>query len=211
MINFSDIKQEECLEKALPEGIKLEASRTLATQSVINAIKAHGRSSMDKEVCGILVGNLCRDKEPYLLIDASIEGKFARHQAGSVTFTSETWTYIHSELSEKYPEKRIVGWYHTHPWFGIFLSSMDVFIHENFFGVKWQSAYVFDPLAETEGFFFWHGGNLEQAAVSIIPDEPPADKKADKESLAQADKKRDICRRQKERKAARLIYRPSAH
>ena len=27
-------------------------------------------------------------------------------------------------------------------------------IHENFFGLKWQPAYVYDPQAETDGFFF---------------------------------------------------------
>ena len=112
--------------KSLFPRMMLNSSSTFVLQSVINEIKEHGRSSMNKEVCGVLVGNLCWDKVPYLLIDTRIEGRFADHQSGSVTFTSETWDYIHSELSEKYPEKKIVGWYHTHPGFGIFLSNMDV-------------------------------------------------------------------------------------
>ena len=178
MANFSDVKQDECIKKAIPAGVKLGASRTLVMQSVINDIKAHGRSSMNREICGVLVGNLCWDDDAYLLIDTRIEGKFAIHQAGSVTFTSETWNYIHSELSEKYPDKKIVGWYHTHPGFGIFLSNMDFFIHENFFGIKWQPAYVFDPQAETEGFFFWNENNLEQEKVSVIQDEPSIEKNA---------------------------------
>ena len=128
---------------------------------------------MNQEVCGVLVGNLCWDDGAYLMIDARIEGKFADHQAGSVTFTSETWDYIHQELSEKFSDKKIVGWYHTHPGFGIFLSNMDFFIHENFFGIKWQPAYVYDPQAETEGFFFWKETNLEQGKISIVPDVSP--------------------------------------
>ncbi len=173
MAEFANIKKEDCVKKSLPKGAKINASHTLVLQSVINAIKAHGRSSMHKEVCGVLVGNLCWDKEPFLLIDARIEGKYADHQAGSVTFTSETWNYIHSELSEKYPQKQIVGWYHTHPGFGIFLSNMDFFIHENFFSPRWQPAYVFDPQAETEGFFFWNKDNLSQETVPVILDESP--------------------------------------
>ena len=172
MADFSDIKKEECLVKALPKEIQLTSSHTIVLQSVINAIKEHGRSSMHKEVCGVLVGNLCWDREAYLRIDARIEGKYADHQAGSVTFTSETWDHIHAELAAKYPEKKIVGWYHTHPGFGIFLSNMDFFIHENFFSLRWQPAYVFDPQAETEGFFFWHDKELTQEKVSVVPDEP---------------------------------------
>lgn len=173
MAEFANVKKEDCLQKAMPKGAKLNGSHTLVLQSVINAIKEHGRSSMHKEVCGVLVGNLCWDKGPYLMIDARIEGKYADHQAGSVTFTSETWNYIHSVLAEKYPKKRIVGWYHTHPGFGIFLSNMDVFIHENFFSMRWQPAYVFDPQAETEGFFFWNKEQLLQETVPVVLDESP--------------------------------------
>ena len=180
MADFSEIKKEECVVKRIPKGVALNGSRTLVAQSVINAIKIHGRSSMNREVCGVLIGALCWDDAigAYLLIDARIEGKFANHQAGSVTFTSETWDHIHSELNAKYPDRKIMGWYHTHPGFGIFLSNMDFFIHENFFGNKWQPAYVFDPQAETDGFFFWHENNLELEEVVIIPDEAPVLKKA---------------------------------
>jgi proteasome lid subunit RPN8/RPN11 len=128
---------------------------------------------MHEEVCGVLVGSLCWDGGPYLLVDARIEGKHASHQSGSVTFTSDTWDYIHEELAAKHPDRKIVGWYHTHPGFGIFLSNMDAFIHENFFSFPWQPAYVFDPQAETDGFFFRTDGELRQEDVCIAPDEKP--------------------------------------
>ena len=180
MTNFSDIKQEECVVREIPKGVKLGKSRTIILQSVINEIKEHGRSSMNREVCGVLIGELCWDKEAYLLIDARIEGKYADHQSGSVTFTSETWDFIHQELSDKHPDKKIVGWYHTHPGFGIFLSNMDFFIHENFFGLKWQPAYVYDPQAETDGFFFWdENNNMAQGKISIIPDVAPVENVAE--------------------------------
>lgn len=170
MADFSEVTESECIRAKKPEGCEVNASRTFVLQSVINEIKAHGRTSMHREVCGVLLGNLCFDGGPYLLIDARIEGKFATHQSGSVTFTSETWDYINSERDSKYPEKKIVGWYHTHPGFGIFLSNMDAFIHNNFFSLKWQPAYVFDPQAETDGFFFANDGSLNQEDVVIVPD-----------------------------------------
>ena len=174
MADFSAITQSECCNQKLPNGCNLNNSRTIVLQSVINEIREHGRTSMHAEVCGVLVGTLCWDGGPYLLIDGRIEGKHASHQSGSVTFTSETWDYIHEELAAKYPDKRIVGWYHTHPGFGIFLSNMDAFIHENFFSFPWEPAYVFDPQAETEGFFFRIGKDLVREEVCVCADVAPS-------------------------------------
>ena len=174
MAEFSAIRKEECRESKLPNGGELNGSHTVVLQSVINEIKEHGRSSMHAEVCGVLVGSLCWDGGPYLLIDGRIEGKHASHQSGSVTFTSETWDFIHEELAAKYPDRKIVGWYHTHPGFGIFLSNMDAFIHENFFSLPWEPAYVFDPQAETDGFFFKVGTELIQEEVSVSADVAPS-------------------------------------
>ena len=38
------------------------------------------------------------------------------------------------KVKAEYPDKKIVGWQHTHPGYGIFLSSYDIFIQENFYG-----------------------------------------------------------------------------
>ncbi len=176
MADFSAVRQEDCREAKLQltNGCALGSSRTVVLQSVLNEIKEHGRSSMHAEVCGVLIGSLCWDNGPYLLIDGRIEGKYASHQSGSVTFTSGTWDFIHEELAAKYPERIIVGWYHTHPGFGIFLSNMDAFIHENFFSFPWEPAYVFDPQAETDGFFFKIGTELVREEVCVIADTEPS-------------------------------------
>jgi len=173
MADFSSVRKDDCRENPVPVGCRLTESRTVVLQSVLNEIKEHGRSSMYEEVCGVLVGSLCWDGGPYLLVDARIEGKHASHQSGSVTFTSDTWDFIHEALAAKHADRKIVGWYHTHPGFGIFLSNMDAFIHENFFSIPWQPAYVFDPQAETDGFFFRTNGELRREDVCIAPDAAP--------------------------------------
>lgn len=176
MENFAQVRRAECEVGKVPRGAVLpKNSRTIVWQSVLNEVIEHGRSSLQAEVCGVLVGRLCWEngKGAYLCIDGRIEGRYAEHQAGSVTFTSETWDYIHQQLEKKFPKHRIVGWYHTHPGFGIFLSEMDVFIHRNFFGSPWQPALVYDPLAEKEGFFFWSGDNVKPKKIGIYEDVAP--------------------------------------
>ena len=54
----------------------------------------------------------------------------------------------------------MVGWYHSHPRFGIFLSQYDVFIHSNFFAEQWQVAYVVDPVSGNSGIFGWENGEI---------------------------------------------------
>jgi proteasome lid subunit RPN8/RPN11 len=151
-------------------GAQRDGFHLLVKQSVIDSIKGHGRSSMHAEVCGVLVGEVLWDSWPFLYIEACIEGKGASDNVASVTFTSETWDYIHEELSSKYPDRKIVGWYHTHPGFGIFLSDMDMFINRNFFNFPWQTAYVYDPQAEQSGFFIWKDSLMKPTIAEVLED-----------------------------------------
>lgn len=128
-------------------------------RSVLEDIRTHGRSEPEIEVCGVLVGNVYRDQSgPYLHIEANIRGNNATGKAAQVTFTADTWNHIQKVMEEQYDEDRIVGWYHTHPGFGIFLSDMDLFIQNNFFGEAWQVAYVYDPKSNEQGLFLRRGG-----------------------------------------------------
>ena len=133
--------------------------RRLALEEIHN----HGRATTDVEICGVLVGNVYRDPSgPWLYVESSIRGDAAEGHAAQVTFKAETWEHIQREMEEKHPDKRIVGWYHTHPGFGIFLSGMDLFIQDNFFNLPWQVAFVYDPIGGDEGSFVWRGGASER-------------------------------------------------
>ncbi len=145
-----------------------EAFRVVVKRSVLEAIRAHGLQSPNVEVCGVLVGEVFQyDARPFLYIEASIRGEHAGHDIAQVTFTSATWTHIHNNMDRHYPDMRIIGWYHTHPRFGIFLSNMDTFIQENFFNLSWQVAYVYDPCSDEEGLFIWVKDRLEKWPIVV--------------------------------------------
>ena len=111
------------------------------------------------EVGGVLVGDLGEGEMP--VVSGCIAALEARGERASVTFTHDAWSSIHSQMESDYPGKQIVGWYHSHPGFGIFLSGHDIFIQENFFSDPRQIAYVVDPHAGTEGVFGWRAGKVE--------------------------------------------------
>lgn len=113
---------------------------------------------------GVLIGDVFEDELGiYVRIDAMIEAKNANASQASLTFTHETWDYINHVKDEHYSTSRIVGWFHTHPGFGVFLSQHDLFIHRSFFNQEWHVALVLDPLRDQAGFFTWHDGEIEKA------------------------------------------------
>ena len=73
-------------------------------------------------------------------------------------------TYIRSRTRNIRTHK-IVGWYHSHPGFGVFLSEHDLFIQQNFFSNPQQVAWVYDPHTDEEGCFGWIGGNIEKLSA----------------------------------------------
>lgn len=135
--------------------------RIFVARQAHDAIWEHARETEDEknEVGGVLIGDVHRDEQgPFLEITGAIVGEHTRNEGTQVTFTHETWDQVNKVKDKDYPEARIVGWYHTHPRFGIFLSEMDLFIQKNFFSEPWQTAFVLDPVNKTEGFFIWSKG-----------------------------------------------------
>ncbi|MCS7303751.1 MAG: Mov34/MPN/PAD-1 family protein [Thermoguttaceae bacterium] len=129
-----------------PQGQKV-ALRVAMERQAYAEITAHAKESLDQEVCGILAGEVCQDDEGlFVHVQAAIRGAATKAGGAHVTFTQETWNQIHSTLEKEYPKLRIVGWYHSHPGFGVAFSDMDRFIHENFFPSPTHVALLTDPL-----------------------------------------------------------------
>ena len=61
-----------------------------------------------------------------------------------------------------------MGWYHTHPGFGPFLSAHDRFIHENFFAHPRHVALVLDPVQHLVAVFAWHNGAIERLPGCLL-------------------------------------------
>jgi proteasome lid subunit RPN8/RPN11 len=133
-------------------------------------IIGHAVVEPDIEVCGVLVGSVGEDEHgSFVHVRHAIRGQAARQAGASVTFTHETWNHIHQEMDQRYPDDEIVGWYHTHGGFGVFLSEDDTFIHQSFFTAPHHLAYVYDPLAGSEGFFVRKGEDPGQDAGKLVP------------------------------------------
>lgn len=134
---------------------------------VVRKIRQHARTSLGAEICGVLIG---QDRPGDIQIEASIAGENAEEAGAHVTFTQGTWEHIYQIKDKEYPNQRIVGWYHSHPGFGVFLSDHDTFIHKNFFASPGQVAWVYDPHSDEEGCFGWVDGRIERFARITFSD-----------------------------------------
>jgi len=136
-----------------------EAFRVWIAEEAFDRFTERGGKDLTREVGGVLVGRACRDSAgPYVRVDDVIEALHADEKSTELTFTHDTWKHIHEEMDTKYEGKSIVGWCHTHPGFGVFLSERDQFIHTSFFDLPHQVALVFDPKSREHGVFTWHEG-----------------------------------------------------
>ncbi|MEM6315409.1 MAG: Mov34/MPN/PAD-1 family protein [Planctomycetota bacterium] len=144
------------------------AFQVVIRRSALEAMQTHAKSRTDVEVCGVFVGDLYRDHfGPYLLISAAIAGHAATQRGSSVTFTADTWTAVMDKMEADHPDRKMAGWYHTHPDFGVFLSDADIFIQRNFFDLPWQAAIVIDPVRDETGSFVWRGGEPQREPFLI--------------------------------------------
>jgi proteasome lid subunit RPN8/RPN11 len=155
----------------------------MVDSEVVRQIRQHARSSSKAEVCGILIG---QDRDHHIEVAACIEGENAEEAGAHVTFTQGTWEHIYAVKDKKYPEARIVGWYHSHPGFGVFLSDHDTFIHKNFFSSPGQVAWVFDPHSDEEGCFGWVSGRIERLGRIAVVDRRGGEEAKESSSLEAA-------------------------
>lgn len=141
-------------------------------QSVFKALEKFAKSDTTKELGSILLGDYIEySGKINIIISDYIEAKYTDASASTLTFTHETWNYLHKIHESNYPSLKILGWQHTHPGYGIFLSNYDMFIQENFFNMPFQTAYVIDPKQNLRGFFQWRNGKVEKLGGFYVYDE----------------------------------------
>ena len=148
----------------LPIGERVEENKNIyISQPVYKEIHKFTQNKTTNESGGMLIGNVIEEfGKTNIIVNGFIEAKFCEATPTTLKFTHETWEFVHKEMDKKFPGQKIVGWIHTHPNFGIFLSEYDKFIQENFFKEDYQIAYVVDPIQDIEGFYFWINGKIER-------------------------------------------------
>ena len=124
---------------------------------VMRDMEAHAHTNTRVELGGVMLGKQCIDSngKPFVVVTDSLRARHYEATRGSFKFTHETWSQITGERNRFHPDLEMVGWYHTHPGWTVFLSPMDLFICNNFFNRDLDVALVIDPCNDDRGWFQW--------------------------------------------------------
>jgi proteasome lid subunit RPN8/RPN11 len=127
-------------------------------------MEAHALTDTGVELGGVMLGGQHEDDQgqPFVLVSDSLRAAHYESTKGSFKFTHDTWSEITRERDEFPEDLQMVGWYHTHPDWGVFLSGMDMFICDNFFNKPLDVALVIDPCRDDRGLFQWTGNPRER-------------------------------------------------
>jgi proteasome lid subunit RPN8/RPN11 len=113
-------------------------------------IEEHCFSETQIEVGGFLIGKV---EEGKTTVTAAVAAKHTIGQSTQLTFTHDTWDAIYKFMEKLPDDEKLIGWYHSHPNFGVFLSEHDQFIQNNFFKSPGQITIVVDPIRGRRGWF----------------------------------------------------------
>ncbi|HST22779.1 MAG TPA: Mov34/MPN/PAD-1 family protein [Blastocatellia bacterium] len=138
--------------------------KILIAQEILVAVNNHVSQSVKTEMGGFLLGNRYWDpstKGEFIIIDQYVEAEPTQATAVSFNFTDAAWMQVSEDLSGKFNGKALVGWYHSHPRLGVFLSESDLQVHKERFKEPWMVALVIDPVNQRGGFFGWREDTID--------------------------------------------------
>lgn len=118
---------------------------------LLNEIDNYLKEDISIERGGVLCGYKIENNN--ILISDYIKAEYTEATLMELTFTHKTWESINAIKDSRNDDSQIIGWFHSHPGHGVFMSGYDEFIQNNFFEKSYMVSYIFDPVNNERGFF----------------------------------------------------------
>jgi proteasome lid subunit RPN8/RPN11 len=120
-------------------------------QTCVANMRQHAERDICREQAGILCGQAyISDGQHYVVVE-SAPAVDTLGDADHFRFHLNSWPGMWNHLDRGC---NIIGWYHTHPAMGIFLSASDLRTQQLYFSSPWQIAVVIDPVGQRIGVFY---------------------------------------------------------
>ncbi len=151
-------------------------ARVLFREGLYIELDEFAQEHLDREYGGVLLG-IRRRPEGSQYDEILINGFIPfpqRYHLRRLSLGVAEMAEMHMKQEAHYPELQIVGWIHTHPGFGTFLSQNDRQQHMEFFPEPWQIALVVDPQNMARGLYQFMDGEPQQLSGYYLAELPPA-------------------------------------
>jgi len=98
------------------------------------------------EIGGFLLGKYVENEGQYqLTLEEFIDIESEDNNVYQISFGAKAWSKLEKKMEQGKDESyKLIGWFHTHPGHGLFLSRPDLNIHQNFFNRPFQFAMEID-------------------------------------------------------------------
>jgi 26S proteasome regulatory subunit N11 len=140
-------------------------------ESAIDSIidQAEGGQA-DREVMGLMMGSIFRDDDgEYAVVTDAITSGLDADEI-SVRFDKDCMEDLFESI-DRCGGSEVVGWYHSHPGYGCYLSERDIMTHRGLFGDDTGFAMVIDPSDSSIVVFSCVGGKPEKAPMVVLESE----------------------------------------
>jgi len=115
-----------------------------AAEKMVNHAKRYGR--IKQEALGFMLGDVCTSgRKRFEMVRDIVTGPLLT-SADRVRFDKESYAELFAELDASGFDYVIVGWYHSHPGYGCFMSKTDLSTQISAFRESFHSAIVVDPI-----------------------------------------------------------------
>ncbi|MEM2838616.1 MAG: Mov34/MPN/PAD-1 family protein [Thermoplasmata archaeon] len=136
-----------------------------AAEKMVNHAKRFGR--IRREALGFMLGDVCiSGRRRFVMVRDIVTGPLLS-SADRVRFDKENYSELFAELDSSGFDYVIVGWYHSHPGYGCFMSRTDLNTQQSAFKESFHSAIVIDPLSKEIAAFKLKGRNCVPLDFSI--------------------------------------------
>lgn len=129
----------------------------------------HSAAHREREVAGLLLGQIGDSlRRPLCRCDRALPARFCKEGKTWVTLTHRAWEDLNERKARRAPHLNVVGWYHSHPDIGVFISAEDGVAHRAAFGFEGSCALVVDPVRREWEAFVYLGGLLLPASLFVF-------------------------------------------
>jgi len=131
------------------------------SKGTLEKVVEHAKSTPNQQVVGVLIGKM---SDQTIVVEDAVSGEI-EVEVGKATLRGESIAKIADDIINKKIAGNVVGWYHSHPGYGIFMSDIDISTQTR---LQQFSSYivalVVDPSTGDTGFF-----TLDPGTGNVLP------------------------------------------
>lgn len=151
------------------KGVSIEDVELYISKSALDTIRNHCMNYAEKklEVMGFLIGNVYRWKDrTYTKVWEAVTTDLEATEV-SVKFHREGFEKLFEKLDDLDFDYVIVGWYHSHPGYGCFMSAKDIDTQNRMFNQPYHTALVIDPIKNEVKAFRLEKGKYKERKFAV--------------------------------------------